>query len=383
MAWSYRRRIKIIPGIHLNLSKSGITTSVGVRGASVTFGKNGTYINTSIPGLGLYERKKVSTNNPSFSENVNEQFIQDIEDNDNIFSVDVESIVSQDMKGIKDAFFLARTQRSELNKDLVEIKQSLLLSHLKLIFGYIFIIGLIKKEFSINIKADIQAKKSAIEQLTKQIESCYVNLDVDFDPDIKAKYDRVVNAFKLVCKSNKIWDVTKAQFEDRKISRSAASTVVKKREVRFDIKPLVEIKSRYEPLWLKNANGADLYFYPNFIVMYSSQQKFALLSLNELSFSHTPVHFVETGIIPNDTRIIDKTWAKVNKSGSPDKRFKGNYQIPIVKYGQINLRSDSGINEEYEFSNYEYSEQFASAFLDFQNTIKQLKVSAQEKCYPN
>jgi hypothetical protein len=60
MAWSYRKRIKIIPGIHLNLSKNGISTSVGMKGASLTFGRNGTYINTSIPGTGIYNRQKIN-----------------------------------------------------------------------------------------------------------------------------------------------------------------------------------------------------------------------------------------------------------------------------------------------------------------------------------
>ncbi|WP_291123378.1 DUF4236 domain-containing protein, partial [Flavobacterium sp. UBA6046] len=36
--------------------------SAGVRGASATFGKNGTYMNTGIPGTGLYKRTKVSSN---------------------------------------------------------------------------------------------------------------------------------------------------------------------------------------------------------------------------------------------------------------------------------------------------------------------------------
>lgn len=31
MAWSFRKQIKIIPGVHLNLSNSGISTSVGVK----------------------------------------------------------------------------------------------------------------------------------------------------------------------------------------------------------------------------------------------------------------------------------------------------------------------------------------------------------------
>lgn len=44
MAWNYRKRIKIAPGIHLNLSKNGVSTSIGPNGARVTFGKNGTYL---------------------------------------------------------------------------------------------------------------------------------------------------------------------------------------------------------------------------------------------------------------------------------------------------------------------------------------------------
>ena len=60
MGWRYRKRIKILPGIHLNISKSGISANIGVKGANVTFGKNGTYVNTGIPGTGLYRRDKVS-----------------------------------------------------------------------------------------------------------------------------------------------------------------------------------------------------------------------------------------------------------------------------------------------------------------------------------
>ena len=62
MAWNYRRRIKIIPGVHLNFSKNGISTSIGLRGASVTIGKKSTYVNTSIPGLGIYNRQKLADN---------------------------------------------------------------------------------------------------------------------------------------------------------------------------------------------------------------------------------------------------------------------------------------------------------------------------------
>lgn len=59
MSWNYRKRVKIAPGVHLNFSKNGVSTSIGPKGAKVTFGKNGTYMSTSIPGTGLYNRQKI------------------------------------------------------------------------------------------------------------------------------------------------------------------------------------------------------------------------------------------------------------------------------------------------------------------------------------
>lgn len=60
MAWSFLKRVKIIPGIHLNFSKSGISTSIGFKDANVTIGKPGSYRNTSILELGLSKRQRIS-----------------------------------------------------------------------------------------------------------------------------------------------------------------------------------------------------------------------------------------------------------------------------------------------------------------------------------
>lgn len=67
MTWSYKKRKKIAPGVHLNFSKNGVSTSFGVKGFSITMGKRGTYLNTSIPGTGLYNRQKLGqvTRKPS------------------------------------------------------------------------------------------------------------------------------------------------------------------------------------------------------------------------------------------------------------------------------------------------------------------------------
>jgi len=60
MAMKFRKRIKIAPGVNINLSKSGISTTVGPRGASANVGKKGAYLNTGIPGTGIYDRTKLA-----------------------------------------------------------------------------------------------------------------------------------------------------------------------------------------------------------------------------------------------------------------------------------------------------------------------------------
>jgi len=59
MAIRFRKSIKILPGVKLNLSKTGISISAGVRGARVTVGKRGTHATVGLPGTGLSVTKKI------------------------------------------------------------------------------------------------------------------------------------------------------------------------------------------------------------------------------------------------------------------------------------------------------------------------------------
>ena len=46
----FRRRIRLFPGVRINLSKSGVSTSIGIRGAHVTVGPTGTRTTVGLPG---------------------------------------------------------------------------------------------------------------------------------------------------------------------------------------------------------------------------------------------------------------------------------------------------------------------------------------------
>ena len=53
MAFRLFRRIKIAPGITINLSKSGLSASAGMRGARVTLGPRGVRRTVGVPGTGV------------------------------------------------------------------------------------------------------------------------------------------------------------------------------------------------------------------------------------------------------------------------------------------------------------------------------------------
>lgn len=53
MGFRFRKRIKILPGLYINLSKSGASASVGTKGATVNIGKNGVRGTVGIPGTGI------------------------------------------------------------------------------------------------------------------------------------------------------------------------------------------------------------------------------------------------------------------------------------------------------------------------------------------
>ena len=68
MGFRFQKRISLLPGIRLNLSKSGASLTVGKSGLSVNLGKNGATGNVGIPGTGLSYREKIIGNSRSVSD---------------------------------------------------------------------------------------------------------------------------------------------------------------------------------------------------------------------------------------------------------------------------------------------------------------------------
>lgn len=65
MGFRFYKRIRIAPGLSINLGKKGASVSVGPRGAKMTVGPNGTRTSVGIPGTGIYYEKRYGKGSPS------------------------------------------------------------------------------------------------------------------------------------------------------------------------------------------------------------------------------------------------------------------------------------------------------------------------------
>lgn len=53
----FRKSFKVFPGVKLNLSKSGLSTSIGEKGRTINLGRKGNKATVGLPGSGMsYQR---------------------------------------------------------------------------------------------------------------------------------------------------------------------------------------------------------------------------------------------------------------------------------------------------------------------------------------
>ncbi|MGK8935307.1 DUF4236 domain-containing protein [Pluralibacter gergoviae] len=53
MGFRFRKRIRIAPGLAINISKSGVSTSIGTKGATTNISGKGIKTTVGIPGTGI------------------------------------------------------------------------------------------------------------------------------------------------------------------------------------------------------------------------------------------------------------------------------------------------------------------------------------------
>jgi hypothetical protein len=368
----FRKRIRVFPGFHLNLSKSGISSSIGVRGASVTISKKGTYLNTGIPGSGLYDRTRIDGTDKR--ENIGNSsagfhFGQNLPNtSEEIKSESHTELTSTDLVELKDILESAYVQRNEVIQEILKTNAELDNSKRKHKIAKYFILGFFLPSF----RRNISQLNEYLDDLKNQMNSISVDIDNHFDEVVGQHYKKLSDSFISLTQADSIWDKTTQRKTDRETERTLAVQSISRGLVKFSIAQIPVIKSEHTGFLIQNLNGGDMYIYPGFALVTSEMdiQKFGLINIKDIELSFCLNPFIEKDRIPSDSKVVGSTWAKVNKNGEPDKRYKDNFEIPIVTYAELNFLSKSGLNESFLISNIDSAKTFFDNFIEYQKELE-------------
>jgi hypothetical protein len=95
------------------------------------------------------------------------------------------------------------------------------------------------------------------------------------------------------------------------------------------------------------------------------KKKVVALRYQDLVLSSSSSEFIEAGVPPADAKILRHTWRYINKNGTPDLRYRNNYQVAVTEATHIHLMSTSGLRLSLQASNRKLAEFFLNGLRSF------------------
>ncbi|HEU6448823.1 MAG TPA: DUF4236 domain-containing protein [Verrucomicrobiae bacterium] len=386
MNWRFRQSFKILPGLKLNLSKGGLSASVGGAPFTMNLGRRGLYATASIPGTGIQFRQRLSgvshpasqpdSYNPPRSPLSNSfpdsppisppPFDSGSAPLREIRSASTELLTSESLKELKNLIQTAYEEHEEISSEFFKAKQedARATSRFKSWDNGFLLKKLFKKSFEVR-KAEAEIATAKAAELEEQLRLTTISTQVELAKEQAEPFFRMRDDFTALADCAAIWDVKADRATDKFRERTIANRTVSRERIRFSLGSCDLIKWEQEVPHLQNVNGGDIFLYPGFILYRASKTAFSVINFHDVKLTAVAVKFHEEDGVPSDSKTIGQTWAKTNKDGSRDKRFAGNYQIPIALYGDLTLKSETGLWEEFQFSNPEKLEQFVKSWNAF------------------
>ena len=347
MGFRYRKSINLGGGFRINLSKSGIGYSWGTKGYRVGRTARGTTRSTySIPGTGISyvnesgsrnrnrSNRRNSSRTTQLSQRQMPQYANNVTPERAIASADISQFKEAEEGTISGA--LERTIR--LNWIGMILLWGVLLVPVNPVLVLIPIVGAV-----LMIAAHTAGR---------------ITLDYSFDPEKEDEHTRRIDAWQLLAEGEKEWQVLSEQFNSNRKVNAGAGRTLKRVACKIQKGHPYYIKTNVDTIQIPLHNKERLIILPD-KVFYVRKRKVGMIDYSDFVISISSVRFVEHGQVPKDAQVIGQTWQYVNKNGTPDQRFKNNKQIPLCLYGQVFLRSASGLNIELQISNVQNARDFA------------------------
>lgn len=349
MVFSFRRAVKFGP-LRVNFSTSGLGVSAGVRGARVSVGPRGTYVN--LEGGGFRYRRKVGGRDSAAADSPRVAAPSPVEASAGPIATAPVAELAHATPDAVLAEISSRLNRTDYFKAYAFLGTGLgAVAWLK--YG----------AWSYAVLGVLVVLAPFVYLWNKKRRTARIVYDVDD----QAVLDRLAlcNAVgEALASCSRIWHVYSSTATADRKRNAGAGNLIERTATACAPGSLDQIELNIEA-WAVRIGPQQLLFLPDRLLVLEGN-RVAGLAYEDLAVHDEPTRFIEEDAVPPDGQVVDRTWRYVNKSGGPDRRFKDNRELPVLRYGKLLLASDSGVNVVLQTSTVEACERAAAAIAAVQ-----------------
>jgi len=327
--------------LRFNLSRSGLGTSVGVKGFRIGIGPRGTYLHAGRSGL--YYRQSLGPRpgrTPAAPPEMRADPLRPID------SADVQQMVNAS----------AEELLAELNR--VASRTAVMPLVVLLVTGLLLFELYLGAAVACAVTMVLGVASVALARRRDILRGTAV-LDYDLDAEAEARFDALKTAFTRFAGCEGLWHVEAAGRTDDWKRNAGANEVVRRRTIRAGMGAPERVVANVEVPMLP-AGRQRLYLLPDQVLVYDGTRVGAV-HYSDLRLTVYATAFREEGPVPKDAGVVGRTWMYINKKGGPDRRFSNNRELPILQYGVLHFESASGLRERFQCSRLDAAEALARA----------------------
>lgn len=157
-------------------------------------------------------------------------------------------------------------------------------------------------------------------------------------PEAEAKLNQLLSAFVTLRRCSGVWAYeVRENVNDKQWKYNAGGLFsVAKLPIAIFNRPMPNIETNINVCGVAYRRLA-IYFLPEKLLVIEGTE-IRHIPYSQLRITRTHLEYVETqGHVFSDSMIIEHRWKFINRDGSPDRRFKANVQVPVVRCGILNL----------------------------------------------
>ncbi len=333
--------------LRLNLSRSGLGLSAGVKGLRIGLGPRGAYFHAGRGGLYYRQslgRPAAASPRPSPRRPT---------PSDDVPMSEIETAGADQLVTATSAELLAELNRVAGRTDLAPLT------------GFLGLAAAVTLAWFVHPLASVLALIIGV-PLTLWMRHLDVTkgtaiLEYDLQGEASQRYEQLRQAFGQLAQCARMWRIDAAgQTVDWKRHAGARTIVNRSMALPFAGLP-PRVQSNIEPPVLR-AGNQRLYFFPDQVFVFDGSRVGAVAYADLRAVIGT-MNYREEQRVPEDALVVGSTWRYVNKDGGPDRRFANNREIPIIRYGQLELVSGGGLHVWYHCSRQDAPKALADALV--------------------